>query len=68
MKRNCHSYHAGTSDKFVITLNSFANVLMMDDENYKKYKAGRLNYKYRGGFVMLPEYEISPPIILIGIL
>lgn len=52
--------NAGPSNTFQVTLDSWANVLLLDDNNFKKYQRGE-RYQYYGGYVSTSPYNIKPP-------
>ena len=55
-----YDFHLGSNDVINVELGSQANVLLMDDLNFGKYKRGE-GYKYHGGLVKKTPYRIRPP-------
>ncbi len=49
-----YEVEAGSDDTIQVTLDNPANVKLLDDDNYEKYRTGQ-QYRYHGGFA-----EVSP--------
>lgn len=45
-----YEFDVGQNDTVQVTLDKSANVKLLDDANYRKYRAGQ-QYRYHGGFV-----------------
>ena len=52
--------HIGPENCFVVSLDSQANVLLLDDCNFRNYKSGR-RYSYRGGLAKRSPVRMTPP-------
>ena len=50
----------GPENCFEVSLSSQANVLLLDDCNFRSYKAGR-RYRYQGGLAKRSPVRLSPP-------
>lgn len=50
----------GPEDTIEVTLDRQANVQLMDDMNYRKYKTGQ-TYKFFGGTQVKSPAHLSPP-------
>lgn len=55
-----YSITAGPTNIVKVTLDSWANVLLLDDNNFNKYRRGE-RYQYYGGHVANSPYSIRPP-------
>jgi hypothetical protein len=55
-----YSINAGNNNVVQVTLDAWANVLLLDDYNYSNYRNGR-KYQYYGGLVETSQYNIRPP-------
>ncbi len=55
-----YNFHLGANDIVEIVLDKQANVLLLDDLNFGKYKRGE-KYTYHGGFVKSSPYRLRPP-------
>jgi len=52
--------HLSSGDGFEVSLDSQANVLLLDDTNFYRYKEGR-SYDYRGGLAKQSPIVIRAP-------
>ncbi len=52
--------YIGPDNCFLVTLSSQANVMLLDDCNYRNYKAGR-RFNYRGGLAKRSPIRMCPP-------
>lgn len=52
--------HLDTGDGFKVSLDSQANVLLLDDANFYRYKAGH-SYDYRGGLATKSPIVLRAP-------
>ena len=43
-----HEYALGPEDAVTVALDNRANVMLLDDENYRKYRSGK-SFRYHGG-------------------
>ena len=50
----------GPEDTVEVTLDKQANVRMMDDANFNRYKRGE-QHTYHGGLITKSPYRVSPP-------
>ena len=50
----------GPDNCFVVALSSQANVMLLDDCNFRNYRAGR-RFEYQGGLVKRSPVRLSPP-------
>jgi hypothetical protein len=55
-----YQYNLSSGDVVVIELDKQANVKLMNQSNYEKYKKG-VNHKYYGGLVKKSPFRIAPP-------
>lgn len=55
-----YSVTAGPNNLVQTTLDSWANVMLMDDINYSNYRRGA-RYQYYGGLAERSPYNIRPP-------
>lgn len=55
-----YSINAGPTKMVQVTLDSWANVLLLDDNNFDRYRRGE-RYQYYGGYVDTSPYQIRPP-------
>jgi len=53
-------FQAGSDDVIEVTLDHPANVLLLDDDNYRRYQAGG-SYRYHGGYARQSPARLSPP-------
>lgn len=53
-------FHGGPRDFAVVTLDSQANVLLLDDHNFQAYRRGA-TYRYIGGLAKQSPVRLSPP-------
>jgi hypothetical protein len=51
---------AGPDEVIEVTLDKQANVLLLDDPNYRDYQAGR-SYRYHGGLATVSPVRLRPP-------
>lgn len=49
-----------TDDVVEVTLDSRANVVLLDDPNFAQYRAGAV-YRYRGGYAETSPVRLAPP-------
>ena len=56
-----HEFDAGPDDVLEVTLQGRANVLLLDDENYEKYKAGYRHTATQGGWAKVSPVHFVPP-------
>ncbi len=52
-------FYGGPSDVAVVTLDSQANVMLLDDHNFHAYRSGR-TYRYIGGLAKQSPVRIPP--------
>jgi hypothetical protein len=50
----------GPNDLLEVILDNTANVLLLDPDNYTKYR-NRQPYQYQGGYATHSPYHIQPP-------
>lgn len=55
-----NEFDAGPDDLVEITLDSGANVQLMDEANFDNYRNGR-QFHYYGGYVTTSPFSIRPP-------
>lgn len=55
-----YEFDLGENDALKVTLDGRANVKMLDNNNYEKYKAGSA-YRYIGGLAEEAPLVLSPP-------
>jgi hypothetical protein len=55
-----NEFDAGPDETIEVTLDSGANVQLMDTPNFENYRDGR-PYRYYGGYVTRSPYTIRPP-------
>ena len=55
-----YDFQLDSNDIVEVTLNTMANVRLMDPTNFLYYRNGR-KYKYLGGLSNPPIYTLSPP-------
>lgn len=60
MKYLYYEFNAGNNNVIQVTLNGWANVLLLDDLNFQNYKSGR-RYSYYGGKAEVSPFNIRPP-------
>jgi len=53
-------FDAGPSDVIEVTLDHAANVLLMDETNYRRYQRGD-DYRYYGGYAEQSPARLVPP-------
>lgn len=53
-------FHGGPSDVVLVTLDSQANVMLLDDCNFSPYRQGR-TFHYCGGWTTHSPVRLSPP-------
>ncbi len=53
-------FHGGPSDTAVVTLDSQANVMLLDELNFQAYRRGA-SYRYVGGLAKQSPVRLSPP-------
>lgn len=53
-------FHGGQSDVAVVTLDSQANVMLLDDCSFQAYQRGA-GYHYQGGLAKQSPVRLSPP-------
>lgn len=53
-------FHGGPSDTALVTLDSQANVMLLDDHNFQAYRRGA-SFHYQGGLVKQSPVRLSPP-------
>jgi hypothetical protein len=52
-------FHGGPGDVAVVTLDGQANVLLLDDQNFRAYRRGA-TYRYVGGLAKQSPVRLSP--------
>lgn len=60
MKFLHHEFNAGPDDMIRVTLDSQANVLLLDSGNFARYRSGQ-SFRYQGGLATQSPYNLSPP-------
>lgn len=55
-----YNFNLGTNDVVEVVLNKQANVFLVDDINFNKYKRGE-NYTYYGGHAKTSPIRLRPP-------
>lgn len=60
MKFIHYNFHLNMSDIIEVSLTSQANVRLLDDINFHKYRRGE-SYKFNGGRALRTPIRISPP-------
>jgi len=60
MKYLHYSFNARQNNVIQVKLSSRANVLLLDNSNYRNYQNNR-KYSYYGGLVTKSPYNIRPP-------
>ena len=55
-----YDFQLNVGDTVEVTLNTIANVRLLDPTNFLYYQNGR-KYKYTGGLAHPPQFSVSPP-------
>jgi hypothetical protein len=55
-----YEFDIGPDDTIQVILDNPANVKLLDDTNYQKYRAGQ-QYRYHGGFTKASPVNLSAP-------
>ena len=55
-----YNFHLQSGEIVEVTLDKQANVLLLDDSNYSKYRRGK-QHRYYGGLAIESPTRISPP-------
>jgi len=55
-----NDFHGGHDDVVLVTLDSQANVMLLDDINFSAYRDGR-SFNYFGGWATQSPVRLSPP-------
>lgn len=56
-----YEFDAGPEDVLEVTLKGGANVLLLDEENFEKYKAGYQHKATQGGWAKVSPVHFVPP-------
>ncbi len=56
-----YEYDAGPDDVLEVTLEGKANVLLLDDENFEKYRTGYRHTATQGGWAKVSPVHFVPP-------
>jgi hypothetical protein len=56
-----YEFDAGPDDILEVTLEGKANVRLLDDENYEKYKSGQRHTYVQGGYATVSPVGFRPP-------
>jgi hypothetical protein len=53
-------FNAGPDDVVEVSLDGQANVMLLDPENFERYRKGE-SFKYRGGLARVSPMRLVPP-------
>ena len=55
-----HEFEAGPDDSIEVLLDGQANVMLLDDQNFGRYRKGE-SFRYHGGLAEYSPTKLNPP-------